>query len=356
MIRFRPEIAAALSILALAACAQTGTAAPPVVPSSPQQIAEAAQAPAGWRPFSADSPWNTKIPSDAPVDPGSTEFMAQVASDNALYINIREWTVATYYIDAKTTPKRRVFPIFQTVQGRGFEPGTRIPAPDFATPSGPAGGTEFLAMIDPEAGKAWEMHQPRMNEEDGNWLTTFGAVIDLEGTGVPSPWMKAETPADAVASRPSAIPLIAGLIRLDEIKAGRIDHALAFAYPTPRTDRFVAPAGGALESGPDRPENHFGLPMGARIQLDPSYDIENTRLSANAKIVARALQEYGAILVEEAGATTLFAEGSPAQIDAWKGVLSPGDLQLLFTPEMMRENFRVLELGEQMPGRPEAMR
>ncbi len=356
MIRFRPEIAAALSILALAACAQTSIATPPAIPSTPAQIAAAAEGPAGWRPFSADSPWNTKIPAGAPIDPGSTEYIAEVASDNALYINMPEWTVATYYIDAATTPKRRIFQNFQTDDTAGFAPGERIPAPDFATPSGPAGGTEFLAMIDPKAGKAWELHQPVMNEEDGNWRATFGKEVDLTGTGVSTPWMKAATPGDAASARPSGIPLVAGLIRLDEIKAGRIDHALAFAYAGPRTDRFVAPASDGLHSGANRAEKTFGLPMGARIQLDPDYDIENTRLSPAGKVIARALQEYGAILVDEAGATTLFAEGSPAQIEAWRGVLSPGELQLLFTPEMMTENFRVLELGEQMPGRPEAMR
>lgn len=356
MITFRSEIAAALSILALSACAQNSTPAMPVIPSSPAQIAAAAEGPAGWRPFSADSPWNTKIPVGAPIDPGSTEYIAEIASGDPLYINMREWTVATYYIDAATTPERPVFPYYPSDQGAGFEPGTRIPAPDFATPSGPVGGTEFLAMIDPKAGKAWEMYQPKLVAEEGSWRTTFGSVVDLTGTGVPTPWMMAATPADAVSSRPSGIPLVAGLIRLDEIKAGRIDHALAFAYSAPRTDRFVSPASGALESGDARPAKHFGLPVGARIQLDPSYDIENTRLSPAGKVIARALQEYGAILVDEAGATTLFAEGSPAQIDAWRGVLAPGELQLLFTPEMMSENFRVIKMGAPLPGRPEAMR
>lgn len=356
MIRFRSELAAALSILAFSACAQNNAPALPVTPSSPAQIAAAAEGPAGWRPFSADSPWNRKIPADTPIDPGSTEYIAEVASGNPLYINMNEWTVATYYIDSTTTPQSRVYPHYQGVQGAGFEPGARIPAPDFATPSGPEGGTEFLAMIDPQAGKAWEMRQPRKKVEDGSWRTTFGSVVDLTGTGVPTPWMMAAKPADAVSSRSSGIPLVAGLIRLDEIKAGRIDHALAFAYSAPQTDRFISPASGALESGPARPAKHFGLPMGARIQLDPDYDIENTRLSPAGKVIARALQEYGAILVDEAGATTLFAEGSPAQIDAWDGVLAPSELQLLFTPEMMSKHFRVIKMGELMSGRPEALR
>jgi hypothetical protein len=211
-------------------------------------------------------------------------------------------------------------------------------------------------MIDPAAGKAWEMHQPRMTEEDGNWRATTGAVVDLGGTGVLDPWMKAETPDGAVGARPSGIPLIAGLIRLDDIKAGRIDHALAFAYPAPRTDKFVAPANGAVESGEGRPANHTGLPMGARIQLDPAYDIENTNLSPAAKVIARALQEYGAIVVDQTGATQLYAEASPAQLEAWEGLLAPGDLAILFTEEMMGRNFRVVAIGERMPGRPEAWR
>lgn len=349
------RIAVALSVLAISACAQTGTVNTPLVPSTPEQVAAAAEAPAGWRPFSADSPWNTKIAPDAAVDPGSPELITAATASNALYINIPEWTVATYYIDSATTPKRAFFPYFYGVYGTGFAPGSAIPAPDFAKPSGPDGGTEYMSMIDPKAGKAWEMRQPAFNAEDGNWRASYGAQVDLTGTGVPAPWMKAPL-SEAYSARPSGIPLTAGLIRLDEIKAGRIDHALAFAYPTPRTGRFVAPAADALQASDTRPENHFGLPLGARIQLDPEYDIENTKLSPAGKVIARALQEYGAILVEDAGAMTLFAEGSPAQRDAWRGVLSPDELQLLFTPDMMATNFRVIDMGEPMPGRPQPMR
>ncbi|MBY9068508.1 hypothetical protein K1X12_16550 [Hyphomonas sp. WL0036] len=355
MFKNRLQIAAALSVFAVSACAQIGTTHAPIVPSTPAQVAAAAEAPAGWRPFSADSPWNTKIAADAMFDPGSPELIAAATASNALYINIPEWTVATYYIDSATTPKRPFFPYFYGVYGRGFAPGSAIPAPDFAKPSGPDGGTEFLSMIDPKAGKAWEMRQPSFNAEDENWRASFGAEVDLTGTGVPTPWMQAAQ-SDAHTVRPSGIPLTAGLIRLDEIKAGRIDHALAFAYPAPRTGQFVSPAADALPASDTRPANHFGLPLGARIQLDPNYDIENTRLSPTGKVIARALQEYGAILVDDAGAITLFAEGSPTQVDAWRGVLSPTELQLLFTPDMMATNFRVIDTGEPMAGRPRPLR
>lgn len=352
------KLAAALSVLAVTACAQTGfdtksaTAAPP----TPAEIAAAAEAPAGWRPFSAESPWNTKIPADAMIDPLSEILIEDFASHSPLAINMPVYSVATYYIDAAKTPKKKVFPYFQGHYGRGFAPGTRIPAPAFAVPPGPEGSTAYLAMIDPFAGRAWEMKQGAQDPETGYWGTSFGAEVDLKGTGVAAPWMTAPDTNLSASPRPSGVPLIAGLIRLDEIKAGRIDHALAIAYPAPRTGSFVSPASMALEAPEGTAPNLVGLPMGARIQLDPAYDIENTNLTPAAKVIARALQEYGAIVVDQTGSTVLFAESAPAQLEAWQGLLGPSDLSQLFTEDMMGRNFKVLKLGEQMPGRPEAWR
>jgi hypothetical protein len=42
------------------------------------------------------------------------------------------------------------------------------------------------------------------------------------------------------------------------------------------------------------------MPEGARIQLDPSFDV-NTLKDRTARIVAKALQEYGAYVVDYAG-------------------------------------------------------
>ena len=356
MVNSRLRFAAALSVLAVAACAQTGFDARSVPAPTQAEINAAAQAPPGWRPFSADSPWNTKIPADVDIDANSEILIEDFARHSALGINLPVYSVATYYIDSARTPMKRVFPYFEGEFGRGFAPGTRIPGPAFAVVPGPPGSTEYLAMIDPAAGRAWEMRQGHQNRETGNWGTSFGAEVDLTGTGVAPPWMTAPDAHLSASPRPSGVPLVAGLIRLDAIKAGRIDHALAIAYPSPRTGSFVAPASMALEAAQGSPPNLFGLPMGARIQLDPAYDIENTNLSPAAKVIARALQEYGAIVVDQTGATQLYAEASPAQLEAWDGLLAPGDLAGLFTQDMMGRNFRVVAIGERMPGRPEAWR
>lgn len=358
MLKSASKLAVALSVMAVTACAQTGfdTKSAPTAAPTPAEIAAAVEAPAGWRAFSADSPWNTKIPADAKIDPLSEVLIADFASHSSLAINMPVYSVATYYIDSTKTPKKKVYPYFEGYYGRGFAPGTRIPAPAFAVPPGPEGSTAYLAMIDPAAGRAWEMKQGAQDPETGNWGTSFGAEVDLTGTGVAAPWMTAPDTNLSASPRPSGVPLVAGLIRIDEIKAGRIDHALAIAYPAPRTGSFVSPASMALEAPEGTAPNLVGLPMGARIQLDPAYDIENTNLTPAAKVIARALQEYGAIVVDQTGSTVLFAEAAPAQLEAWQGLLGPSDLSQLFTEDMMGRNFRVLKLGEQMPGRPEAWR
>lgn len=345
MLRQILPAAAVIGVALIAGCAQTGEK-PPV------RTADPAAEQLDWRPFSADSPWNTKIAPDAKIAPDSDALTGAFADLNPLHINMPDWSVAVYYADHTETPKHLVQPLYADHYGKGFGPKALIPIPDGAEAAGPELGTGYLAIVDKRYGLAWEMRQAGQYAGNGGWFAGYGAEVDLRGTGVNPPWMEAPTPDASGSPRASGTPLIAGLIRVDEIKAGRIDHALAFAYPGARRDVFVAPASTALEGVKGSTPNPFGMPMGTRIQLNPDYDIEQTLLSPSAKIIARALQEYGAILVDEADGTVLFAEAGPEQLAQWEGLLTPQDLQLLFTPEFMSLNFRVLDTGPTLPGKP----
>lgn len=342
--------AAVLPILAIAACAQSGTGVMRDPDLTSDLAALTITPPPDWRPFSADSPWNTAIPADAVIDRNSDVLVAGLAKDSGLYVNIPEWTVTVRYFDSARAVRKPVRALFPDRFGPGFEPGRRVPLPDGAVPEGSGDAqAHYVTLVDPIRQKAWDIRQGGRTAR-GDWYAGFGAEVDLAGTGVSIPWMQAERADLSGGARPSGIPLVAGLIRLDDIKAGQIDHALAFAYPGARPGWFVPPASTALQVSPERAGRDFGLPMGARIQLDPDYDIENTRLSPAGKVIARALQEYGAVLVDEAGATVLFAEGGPELAPQWDGILAPGDLQFFFTPEFMQANFRVLKMEERMPG------
>jgi hypothetical protein len=348
MFRFNHVGMAVIGAALLSGCAQTGNA-----PSTSQtaQVASLAtpEASGPWRPFSADSPWNRQIPAGTAYDPDSDVLAADFGNQPVLYINMPEWSVAVHPVDSEGVERRFVRPLYEGYYGRGFGPRKRVPIPDGASPAGPDGGTAYMVLEDRAAGAAWEMRQAGQ-DANGAWFAGFGSKIDLNGSGVNPVGAAANGPHDSTSPRPSGAPLIAGLIRVEDVKAGRIDHALAFGYKNVRTDTFVSPASTALKSGPDRPSNAAGLPFGTRIQLDPSYDIENTKLSPEGKVIARALQEYGAILVDEADGFVLYAEASPAALSEWNGLLEPGELHMLFTSDFMSKNFRILDIDPASAG------
>ena len=309
-------------------------------------LAQGAQA--GWRPFSSDSPWNQPIAADAPADPASAALIADFASRGPLHINIEDWSIPVYFVDAEHTPRRDVADSRPGVYGRGFEFPRRIPIPDGAVASPPAEGDNHLSIIDRAEHLEWGMWLARQDAA-GKWSTGLGAVTDLAGNGVSAPWFAVARELDAARGRASGFPLIAGLILVDEIKAGRIEHALAFAYDHCRSEFFVPPASTAQATLP-KTRNSFGIPMGGRIQLDPRWDVEHSGLSASGKIVARALQEYGAYCSDYADGNVVFAENSPEAVRAWAGVLRSEELEAIFTPAMIREHFRVLDMGNVLPG------
>jgi len=78
---------------------------------------------------------------------------------------------------------------------------------------------------------------------NGNWSCGVGAKTDLTGTGVRAPSEDANPWWISVGSRATGFPLIAGLIRVEEVRAGAIDHALVFAYPYCRSEVYVPPVG-----------------------------------------------------------------------------------------------------------------
>src|SRR6185436_19221783 len=77
------------------------------------------------------------------------------------------------------------------------------------------------------------------------------------------------------------------------------------------------------------------------IQLDPSVDVNGLALSASGKIIARALQQYGAYVGDFSGAVSLYADASPDAQSAWNGgLLKNGEVGALDLKKL-----RVLTIG-----------
>jgi hypothetical protein len=128
----------------------------------------------------------------------------------------------------------------------------------------------------------------------------------------------------------TSLPMLGGLIRLDELRAGRIDHALALALPEIRAGQFTAPA---RRTDGDA-ARQTAIPMGARFRLDPALDLDALDLPPVTRAIARAAQRYGMIVRDRAGAVVLYGQDpTPTGSDPYPelyGERSPSELLAAF--------------------------
>ena len=96
-------------------------------------------------------------------------------------------------------------------------------------------------------------------------------------------------------------------MRISELKAGHIDHALALAIPAAAFNKFVYPA--QRDDGYDKSPN--AIPEGTRFRINPKLDIKALHLPLATQIMAEAAQKYGIIVRDQAGALAFSANPPP---------------------------------------------
>lgn len=204
-----------------------------------------------------------------------------------------------------------------------------IPIPLGAQPG--EGSDARIIVIDKVTHTEYDLSKAQRTED--GWTAGTVSIYNIQWNGTPV----------GHSSRGSGIPAMAGLLRPWEIRQGRIEHALAFGY-TETARECVFPA----SKSDGRSKLPFAIPEGARLQLDPTLtdaDFEQMGLDATGKIIARALQEYGMILVDTSGALKIYVEdleNNPFATEQWT------DPELNLTKESIynipHEAFHVLEL------------
>jgi hypothetical protein len=296
-----------------------------------------------WRPFNDASPWNTPIPSNPPLAPDSAALIADFRTSSQfgenLDINIAVFSIPLYYANAGT----RTVDMACELGGTGFtgdngeNAHAQVPMPDGAAPDPES--DRHLCIVDRARNLEWGMWNTR--NEGGRWTCSLGATADLAGSGLRP--FKPDNPTwfTSHGARACGFPLIAGLIRTEEIDAGRIEHALVVAYPHIRAGFYMSPASTAQARIGDDSISSRGIPCGGRIQLDPALNLDSLGLSRAGRIVAEALQRYGAYVGDYSGAISLYAENSPAAQTHWKGVLQTYE----FADKLDLSRFRVLAFG-----------
>lgn len=279
------------------------TATPTVEPTptvQPSLAPTAGPATFNRRPYSESSIWNTPVRSNAAVDVNSAAMVATIAaSDNGkLRSDPRQYTYPVYFVTNETA-KRTITTsqVSRRYNADGSFTGGLysfdIPIPEGAQPS--SGTDRQMIIVNVDTGDEWDIF--RFEYYAPNQATRISHYV----SGV----LRDGQPLN-YASRGAGVPYLAGLIRPWEIQAGEIKHALAFAYAMPRQARCVYPA--VKTDG--NSANLLAIPEGARVQLDPNLDVNSIPglSSASGKVIARALQVYGAFVVDVSGSNKLYAE------------------------------------------------
>jgi hypothetical protein len=165
---------------------------------------------------------------------------------------------------------------------------------DALVEGGPAAtGDRHVLVVDTGDCRLYELYAAHP-AADGSWHAGSGAVFDLRGNRLrPAGW----TSADA-----AGLPVAAGLVRYEEVAAGRIDHAIRVTVPRTR-NAYVWPARHAASRSTDPALP----PMGLRLRLKASVDMG--RLPAQARVIAQAMKVYGVIVADNGSAWYL--SGAP---------------------------------------------
>jgi hypothetical protein len=114
----------------------------------------------------------------------------------------------------------------------------------------------------------------------------------------------------------TSIPLLAGLIRYSEARALSIPHAVALSVPE---QSCIVREPAQRTDGGCPPQGH--VPPGGRFRLPATLDVNALACSPLCKAIARAVQTYGLVVRDHAGAVALYGENTGAD---WSSTIPGG--------------------------------
>lgn len=243
--------------------------------------------------FPKDNPWNTDV-SSFPVNRNSAAYVGAL-SGLTLWPDFGSGQYGDYGIPFGTVPlDQPLVPIRFKVPSVASEsdPGP-YPIPPGARVEG---GTDHHVLILRQGDcRLFELYDATKDADNG-WSVYSAARFDLRSNALRH---DGYTSADA-----AGLPMLPGLARVDEVDAGAINHALRIAIP--RTQKaYIHPATHAASSSTDPALP----PMGLRLRLKASFNV--AALTGQARVIARALQVYGAFVADNSGGSKVFISGTP---------------------------------------------
>jgi hypothetical protein len=142
-----------------------------------------------------------------------------------------------------------------------------------------------LLIVDRDRNHLYELFNVYYDSTQEKWFAGSGAFFDMNANNRrPDTW----TSADA-----AGLAILPGLVRYDEVSDPNVPEIRhAFRVTVRATNGYVYPASHRAGSTPG------ALPMGARLRLKASVDVNQRTSDPNARKVFRAMQRYGVIVAD----------------------------------------------------------
>jgi hypothetical protein len=254
--------------------------------------------------------WTEQVPNDVGLHPLSDTYAADIANQVDTYygnatINTTSYSAPVYEV-GPDQPRKAI--AYNNCQNKSWidpnfvEQISSVPIPDHALP---AQGTDREMVIwQPSTNTVWELWNV-FKEGEGEWSACWGGRLDnaTESDGV-YPW-----PFGVAAS---GLSLLGGMIRIDELQRGEINHAVDIGLVDVRKDVFSWPA----NRTDGRKDSPTAIAEGQRFRLDPSIDVDSLNMPEAGKTIARAIQKYGMVVRDHSGSVAFYAENPSPMIAA----------------------------------------
>lgn len=279
----------------------------PVEPPSPAEPVAPVEPSAPFRFFSPTSFWNEEVPSNTERDPNSAavvgafdeEIAAEENAGNGPWINTTSYSVPVYTVPASQPMMPvRLYGATNTALGSAW---SAVPLPSAAHPAVGADGDLFVWQ--PSTDRLWEFW--RLQHEADGWQASWGGamqdVSSEQGVYGSEAWPGAQ-PWWGVSA--SSLSLAGGLISIEDLERGQINHALEMAIPNVRAAVYASPA----KRSDGKSTNPASLPEGAHLRVNPRLNLAALHLPRLTLIMAEAAQRYGIFIADRSSVATFYAE------------------------------------------------
>ncbi|MBW3577937.1 MAG: hypothetical protein KY462_09420 [Actinobacteria bacterium] len=262
--------------------------------------------------FTRDSYWNTPLEADAPVHPASDDmidFLRRTNVDDGCVhlvgVDGDPWGEPVYHA-RPADPEHEVRPTRYELPPEF----ARLRIPEAARPS--ANSDAEMVVFDRDRGYvAWFWHA-RYDRHNDRWSAGGGSIAYLASNGLDGRLPASDVPRNTGSHRGLNGAIVA--VRYQEVASGSIDRVLKVAVRESGSGHVFPMVGSDGDS-----DDPAAPPQGTRIRIAPDIDLDRLDLSPQARVIARALQDYGAVIGDSTGGPiALKLEDAPGRDEPWE--------------------------------------